>query len=53
MKTFVYLLAMLVGVAGFAACTDDPADNITPQVTVPEVTAPDSEDVEENMEEEP
>ena len=51
MKTFVYLFTILVGSFIFAACTNDPAEDVTPQLEVPEVPAPDSEDVEENPDE--
>ena len=51
MKTFVYLFAILIGSCIFTACTDDPAEDVTPQLEVPEMPAPDSEDVEENPDE--
>ena len=53
MKTLIYLSALLIAIVGFVACSNDPAENIAPQLVVSEVVAPDSEDVEENMEEAP
>lgn len=48
MKTFVYLFAILIGAFVFTACTDDAADDVKP-VDVPEVPAPESEDLEEDV----
>ncbi len=46
MKNLFLMLAVLLSVSTFTACSDD-IDDVTPQVEVEEVTAPDGDDPED------
>ncbi len=46
MKNLFLMLVILLGVSLFTACSDD-IDDVTPQVEVEEVTAPDGDDPED------
>ncbi|MCG8321168.1 MAG: hypothetical protein MI921_16815 [Cytophagales bacterium] len=49
MRKYVLVLIMLALPLAFTACSDDPTEDIIPQVEVPEVSITDDEEAEENI----
>ena len=50
MKKYVFVLVMLVLPLAFTACTDDPAEDVKPQLEVPESSGlTDTEEADETI----